>query len=163
MLSKPNITIRPATPADLGEIVALIRDLAAYEKLLHECSINTEDLAAAMFGVKPCAEALMGELNEVVQGVALFFTNFSTFKCKPGIYLEDLYVRPAARGAGLGKALLIHLAKLAVARGCARFEWSVLDWNAPAIGFYQKLGAVPMDGWTIMRVSGDSLEALAAL
>lgn len=159
-MAKAPVTIRPATRDDLAEMVALIRELAAYEKLLHECGVNEQGLDAALFGPTPCAEAVMGELGGVTQGVALFFTNFSTFRCKPGLYLEDLYVRPNARGAGLGRALLAHLAQLAVARGYARMEWAVLDWNAPAITFYDKLGAQPMNEWTVMRLTGDALAAL---
>jgi GNAT superfamily N-acetyltransferase len=119
-------------------------------------------LAEHLFGARPMAEVVIGEVDGKAQGFALFFHNFSTFEGKPGIYLEDLFVRPDARGHGLGKALLKHLAGLAIARGCARLEWWVLDWNAPAIGFYQKLGARPMDDWTVMRVDGLALAGLAA-
>ena len=116
-----------------------------------------------LFGPRPMAEVLIGEVEGVAQGFALFFHNFSTFEGRPGLYLEDLFVRPAARGAGLGKALLAALAKLAVERGCARFEWWVLDWNTPSIGFYKALGARAMDDWTVMRVDGAALTALASL
>lgn len=156
------LSIRPATPADLPLIAALIRELAEYEKLAHEVRFDEAVLAAKLFGARPYAEVVIGELSGIPQGFALFFHNFSTFEGRPGIYLEDLFVRPAARGAGLGKALLSHLAALAVERDCARLEWSVLDWNAPAIGFYQALGARSMDGWTVMRMDGAALTRLGA-
>jgi GNAT superfamily N-acetyltransferase len=155
------LTIRPATPADLPLIAELIRALADYEKLAHEVRFDEAVLGEKLFGQNkghgPYAEVLIGELDETTQGFALFFHNFSTFEGKPGIYLEDLFVRPEARGSGLGKALLARLAALAVERDCARLEWSVLDWNAPAIGFYQSIGARLMDGWTGMRVDGQQL------
>ena len=156
------ISIRPATPADLALIAQLIRDLADYEKLAHEVRFDEAVLGEKLFGVRPYAEVVIGELDGGPQGFALFFHNFSTFEGKPGIYLEDLFVRPGARGSGLGKALLSHLAKLAVERDCARLEWSVLDWNEPAIGFYKKLGARLMDEWTVMRVDGPALQQLGA-
>lgn len=155
------IALRPATPADLPLIADLIRELAAYENLTDAVRLDAGVLGDHLFGPRPYAEVVMGEVMGVAQGFALFFHNFSTFEGRPGIYLEDLFVRPAARGSGLGRALLAHLAALAVARGCARLEWSVLDWNAPAIGFYTALGARAMDEWTIMRVDGDALAALA--
>jgi GNAT superfamily N-acetyltransferase len=157
-----SITIHPATPADLDLIGQFIRDLAEYEKLAHEVRFAPAVLHAHLFGPTPRAEVVIGEQDGVPQGFALFFYNFSTFEGRPGIYLEDLFVRPAARGSGLGKALLAHLAALALERGCARFEWSVLDWNAPAIGFYESLGARPMDEWTVMRLDGAALAGLAA-
>ena len=153
-------TIRTAVPADLPLIATLIRDLAAYEKLSHEVRFDDAALARHLFGARPHAEVVIGEVDGVAQGFALFFHNFSTFEGRPGIYLEDLYVRPEARGAGLGKALLAHLAALAIERDCARLEWWVLDWNAPSIGFYKSLGARPMDEWTVMRVDGAALVAL---
>ena len=156
------LSIRPATRDDLPLIASLIRELADYEKLAHEVRFEAAMLAEHLFGARPMAEVVIGEVDGVPQGFALFFHNFSTFEGKPGIYLEDLFVRPDARGHGLGKALLKHLAGLAIARGCARLEWWVLDWNAPAIGFYQKLGARPMDEWTVMRVDGLALAGLAA-
>ncbi|MEY4671715.1 MAG: hypothetical protein RLZZ415_1594 [Pseudomonadota bacterium] len=156
------ISIRPATSADLPLIAQLIRDLADYEKLLHEVRFDEAVLGQKLFGARPYAEVVIGEIDGAAQGFALFFHNFSTFEGKPGIYLEDLFVRPAARGTGLGKALLSHLAMLAVERDCARLEWSVLDWNSPAIGFYQKLGARLMDEWTVMRVDGTALQQLGA-
>ena len=156
------ISIRPATRADLPLIGQLIRDLAVYEKLAHEVRFDAEVLGEKLFGTRPYAEVVIGELDGAAQGFALFFHNFSTFEGKPGIYLEDLYVREAARGSGLGKALLAHLAALAVERDCARLEWSVLDWNAPAIGFYRLLGARAMDEWTGMRLDGAALGELGA-
>ena len=155
------LAIRPATRADLPLIADLIRALADYEKLAHEVRFDDATLGTKLFGERPYAEVVIGEVDGVAQGFALFFHNFSTFEGKPGIYLEDLFVRPEARGAGLGKALLAHLAQLCVERDCARLEWSVLDWNAPAIGFYHSLGARMMDEWTVMRVDGDALPALA--
>ena len=155
------ISIRPATPADLPLIAALIRELAVYERLASEVRFAEADLAQHLFGPRPMAEVAIGEVYGTAQGFALFFHSFSTFEGRPGIYLEDLFVRPEARGGGLGKALLAHLAGLAVARGCARLEWSVLDWNEPAIGFYRGLGATPMDEWTVMRVDGEVLQSLA--
>jgi GNAT superfamily N-acetyltransferase len=154
--------IRSATPADLPLITAFIRDLAEYEKLAHEVRFDEATLERHLFGPRPMAEVVIGEVDGLAQGFALFFHNFSTFEGKPGLYLEDLYVRPEARGAGLGKVLLLHLAALAVERDCARLEWWVLDWNAPSIAFYRKLGAKPMDDWTVMRVDGPILAQLAA-
>ena len=156
------LSIRAAVPADLPLIAQFIRDLADYEKLAHEVRFDEAKLAANLFGPRPYAEVVIGELDGAPQGFALFFHNFSTFEGRPGIYLEDLFVRPEARGSGLGKALLAHLAQLCSTRDCARLEWSVLDWNAPSIGFYQSLGAKLMDEWTVMRVDGDALTKLAA-
>lgn len=156
------LTIRSATPADLPLIAQFIRDLADYEKLAHEVRFDEAKLGENLFGARRYAEVVIGEIDGAAQGFALFFHNFSTFEGRPGIYLEDLFVRPEARGSGLGKALLAHLASLVVARDCARLEWSVLDWNAPAIGFYQSLGAKLMDEWTVMRVDGEALTALAS-
>ncbi|MCY1670707.1 GNAT family N-acetyltransferase [Novosphingobium sp. SL115] len=156
------LSIRPATRADLPLIADLIRALADYEKLAHEVRFDDAVLGEKLFGVRPYAEVVIGEVDGVGQGFALFFHNFSTFEGKPGIYLEDLFVRPEARGSGLGKALLSHLAALAVERDCARLEWSVLDWNEPSIGFYKALGARFLDEWTGMRVDGAALLQLAA-
>lgn len=160
------LTIRPATPADLPLIADLIRALADYEKLAHEVRFDEGVMGEKLFGHNgghgPYAEVIIGEIDGVPQGFALFFHNFSTFEGKPGVYLEDLFVQPAARGSGLGKALLSRLAAIAVERDCARLEWSVLDWNEPSIGFYKALGARMMDEWTIMRVDGDALGALAS-
>ena len=156
------MTIRPATPADISAILQLIRDLAAYEREPDAVKATVAGLTATLFGPTPSAEAVVAELAGAVVGVALFFTNFSTWSGRNGIYLEDLYVRPEARGTGLGKALLQRLAALAVARGCARVEWSVLDWNAPAIDFYRSLGAVPKEEWTVYRLDGDALARFGA-
>ena len=156
------LSLRSAVPADLALIAQLIRDLADYEKLAHAVRFDEATLGGHLFGPRPMAEVVIGEVDGGAQGFALFFNNFSTFEGRPGIYLEDLYVRPAARGAGLGKALLAHLAALAVERDYARLEWSVLDWNAPSIAFYHSLGARPMDEWTVMRVDGAALADLAA-
>jgi GNAT superfamily N-acetyltransferase len=155
------LSIRPATAADLPLIAQFIRDLAEYEKLSHEVRFDEAVLGDRLFGPRPYAEVLIGEIDGAPQGFALFFHNFSTFEGKPGVYLEDLFVRPEARGSGLGKALLSRLAQLAVERDCARLEWWVLDWNEPAIGFYKMLGAKPMDEWTVFRVDGDALTELA--
>ena len=154
--------IRPATPADTALILELIRELADYEKALHECHATIESLNTSLFGDRPHAECLVAELDGKVVGFALFFHNYSTWLARPGLYLEDLYVRPSARSQGVGKALLVRLAQLAVQRNCGRFEWSVLDWNAPAIAFYESLGAKPQNEWTIYRVAGDALSQLAA-
>ncbi len=157
-----SVSIRSATATDLSLIAQFIRDLAEYEKLAHEVRFDEAVLGDRLFGARPYAEVLIGEIDGAPQGFALFFHNFSTFEGKPGIYLEDLFVRPEARGSGLGKALLKALAALAVERDCARLEWWVLDWNEPAIQFYQKLGAKPMEEWTTFRVDGDALLELAA-
>ena len=154
------LTIRAAVPADLPLICELIRDLAAYERLADAVRFDPAVLGEKLFGPHPYAEVVIGELDGAAQGFALFFHNFSTFEGRPGIYLEDLFVREPARGSGLGQALLAHLAALAVQRDCARLEWSVLDWTAPAIGFDQKLGARAMDDWTILRLDGAALGAL---
>jgi GNAT superfamily N-acetyltransferase len=157
------LTIRPATPDDIDLIHGFICALADYEKLRHEVVADTALLARHLFGPQPKAEVLIGEIEGVPRGFALYFHNFSTFEGKPGIYLEDLFVAPEARGHGLGKALLARLAQLAITRECARLEWSVLDWNEPAIQFYRALGARPMDEWTVNRVDGAALSALALL
>ena len=154
--------IRSAQPADVPLILGLIRELADYEKLSHEVVATEALLHEHLFGSQHRAETLIAEDAGGAVGFALFFHNFSTFVGRPGIYLEDLFVRPEARGSGLGKALLAHLAQLCSTRDCARLEWSVLDWNAPSIGFYQRLGAKLMDEWTVMRVDGDALTKLAA-
>ena len=157
-----SLSIRSATPADISLIGQFIRDLAEYEKLAHAVRFDEAVMAQKLFGPRPFAEVLIGEIDGTPQGFALFFHNFSTFEGRPGIYLEDLFVRTDARGSGLGKALLGKLAALAVERDCARLEWSVLDWNKPAIDFYKALGARPMDEWTVYRVDGDALTGLAA-
>ena len=155
------IAIRPAISADLPLIAQFIRDLADYERLAHEVRFDEAVLGDRLFGARPYAEVLIGEIDGAPQGFALFFHNFSTFEGKPGVYLEDLFVRPEARGSGLGKALLAALARMAIERDCARLEWSVLDWNEPAISFYRSLGAASMDDWTVNRLSGHALAALA--
>ena len=153
--------IRSATAADVGTILRFVRELAAFEREPDAVEATEAMLAEALFGARPAAEALIAETEEGPLGFALFFHNFSTWTGKRGLYLEDLYVTPAARGRGVGKALLRHLAGIAVDRDCARFEWSVLDWNADAIAFYRKVGAVGMEDWTIQRMSGDALVKLA--
>lgn len=156
------IRLRVATRDDIALIAHFIRALAEYEKLLDEVRLDEAVLAEKLFGPRPYAEVLIGEINGKPQGFALFFHNFSTFEGRPGIYLEDLFVTPEARGSGLGTALLAELARLAVERDCARLEWSVLDWNQPSIGFYKALGARPMDEWTVFRLDGAALTNLAA-
>lgn len=155
-----NPTIRPATPADIPLILALIRELAAYERQPDAVVATEELLREHLFGDRPRVECVIGEVDGTPQGFALFFHNYSTWHGWPGLYLEDLFVRPAARGAGLGKALLMHLARLAVERGCKRLEWSVLDWNEQAMGFYRSLGAQPMSEWTTWRLTGEALDKL---
>ena len=154
--------IRPAAVADVAVILRFVRDLAAFEREPDAVLATEATLAAALFGPDPAAEAVIAEVDGGAVGFAVYFHNFSTWTGRRGLYLEDLYVTPAARGRGVGKALLRHLAALAVARDCARFEWSVLDWNADAIAFYRSVGAVGMEDWTVQRLSGDALAALAA-
>jgi len=154
--------IRNATPADVPQILQFAKDLAVYEREPDAVSASEADLHAGLFGPNPLVEALIAEVDGVAVGSAIFYRTFSTWTGKPGFWLDDLYVRPESRGAGAGKALLVRIAALAAERGYARFEWWVLDWNEPAIGFYKKLGAKPMDEWTVMRVEGDAIAALAA-
>ena len=154
--------IRSATPDDVPVIANLIRALAEYEKLAHAVVLQDADLHRHLFGATRYAEVLLVEDSGAVVGFALFFHNYSTFRAKPGIYLEDLFVIPEARGKGHGKALLRALAKLAMARDCARVEWSVLNWNEPSIQFYKSLGAKPMDEWTVYRLTDDALTKLAS-
>ena len=156
-----SLNIRPARPDDVSSIFAMIRELAVFEKLEHMVIANEAMLQDALFGVRPPCEAIVGEENGEVVTFALFFHNFSTFLCKKGLYLEDLYVKQNRRGKGYGKRMLIALAALAVERQCGRFEWSVLDWNASAISFYEKMGADVMPDWRICRVTGDALMHLA--
>jgi GNAT superfamily N-acetyltransferase len=158
----PELEIRAATERDVPLILTLIKELAKYERLSHEVVATEEALRDSLFGERRVAEALLGYLGGDPAGFALFFHNFSTFLGRPGIYLEDLYVRPEFRGAGVGRALLVHIAGLARDRNCGRLEWSVLDWNEPAIGFYRRIGASPVSGWTVYRVTGEALEELAA-
>ena len=157
-----SVSVRAAVREDLDVVIGFIRALADYERLADEVCLDRDVLDAHLFGAKPMAEVLIAELDGAAVGFALFFHNFSTFEGRPGIYLEDLFVDPSARGSGAGKALLRALAGLAVERGCARLEWSVLDWNEPAIRFYESLGAKAMDGWTINRLDGAALLALAS-
>jgi GNAT superfamily N-acetyltransferase len=155
-------TSRPIEPRDIPAVVQLVHDLAEYERAAHECRLTAEQLSAALFGDRP---ALFGHVaadaDGDVAGFALWFLNFSTWNGVHGIYLEDLYVRPERRGDGLGRALLTTLAEVCAERGYSRLEWSVLDWNEPSIGFYKSLGAVPMDEWTVFRLTGEPLAALA--
>jgi GNAT superfamily N-acetyltransferase len=154
--------IREAREADVPLVMQFIRELAEYEKLAHEVKAAEADLRRTLFGDKPGAEVLIGEFRGEPVAFALFFHNYSTFLAKPGLYLEDLFVRPSARGHGLGQAMLAHLARLALERGCGRFEWWCLDWNKSAIGFYEKLGAEPMSDWTVYRMTGKALEKLGS-
>ena len=155
-------TIRAATAADVGAMHALMYELAEFEKLTHLFTGTADGLADALFGTRPAAEALVAEDAGRIVGYALFFHNYSTFLSRRGLYLEDLYVQPSQRGTGLGTAMLRALAAIAVERGCARFEWTVLDWNTPAIGFYEKLGATVLPDWRVVRMTGDALDKLAA-
>jgi len=156
-------TIRPATPEDVSEIFRFSQLLSEYEKLAHEMVGTQADLHSALFGDRAFVESFVAEVDGKVVASATYFYNFSTFLMKPGIYLEDLFVLPEYRRQGIATALLKHLANHAVNEGCGRFEWSVLDWNVDAIAVYQKLGAVLMNGWTVCRVDGDALTALATL
>ena len=155
------IQIRRATPDDVPLILAFLRELATYEKLAHEVVATDVDMDAALFGERPVVETVIATLDGEPVGYALFFPTFSTFLGKPGLYLEDLYVRPAARGFGVGRSLLEHLARLTVERGWGRLEWAVLDWNEPSIEFYKKMGARPMSEWTVFRLAGERLNSLA--
>ncbi|QIG93703.1 MULTISPECIES: GNAT family N-acetyltransferase [unclassified Bradyrhizobium] len=156
-----SLTIRRARPDEAGLVFSLVRELAEYEKLLHEVHASEADIAEALFGANPRLYCDIAEWNGESAGFAVWFVNFSTFAGRHGIYLEDLFVRPALRGNGIGKALLVHLAKQCLANGWARLQWAVLDWNAPSIAFYKSLGAEMMDEWTICRVSGPALSTLA--
>ena len=154
-------TLRQASVEDVDLILELIQDLASFEKLSHQVQATREQLQATLFGTRPAAEVVLAFEGDCAVGLAIFFHNFSSFLGKPGIHLEDLYVRPEFRGRGHGRALLKHLAKLAMERGCGRFEWTVLDWNTPAIEFYRRQGADVLPDWRICRVSGEALERLA--
>ena len=156
-----SLTIRRARPNEAGLVFSLVRELADYEKLLHEVHASEADIAEALFGGNPRLTCDIAEWNGEPAGFAVWFVNFSTFAGRHGIYLEDLFVRPALRGKGIGKALLVHLAKQCLANGWSRLQWAVLDWNAPSIAFYKSLGAEMMDEWTLCRVSGEALSALA--
>lgn len=156
-----SVLIREAAEADVPAILEMIRGLAEYEKLAHTVTATEDSLRRTLFGPRPCAEVLLACEDNTCLAFALFFPNYSTFLAKPGLYLEDLFVKPEARGRGLGFALLRRIAAIARERGYGRMEWSVLDWNEPAIRFYKKLGAVPMDEWTVFRVTGSAIDALA--
>jgi GNAT superfamily N-acetyltransferase len=157
------LRIASATERDVPVILQMIKDLAEYERMSDQVQATEAGIRETLFGARPAAEVVIGFAGDVPAGFALFFPNYSTFVGRPGLYLEDLFVRPEFRGHGFGKQLLAHLAKIAVDRGYGRFEWSVLDWNEPAIGFYKRLGAVPMDDWTIFRITGDALTRLAGV
>ena len=161
MDSANTFRILPATPRDVPDVLAMIEALAEFEKLRHLCVATEMGLRAALFGPRPEAEVLVGWEGPAPVAFALFFHNFSTFLGRKGLYLEDLFVQPPHRGRGYGRALLIHLARIAVARDCGRFEWAVLDWNAAAIGFYESLGATLLPDWRITRVTGAALVRLA--
>jgi GNAT superfamily N-acetyltransferase len=159
-MSAPGFILREARREDVPAIVGLIEELALYERQPEDCHADPRLLDEHLFGPKPFAEVILAEAAGEVIGFALFFHNYSTWLTRPGLYLEDLYVKPERRGMGAGKALLVELARIAAARGCGRMEWSVLTWNEPAIAFYRALGAVPMDGWRTYRLTGDALAAL---
>ncbi len=161
MTAPPEFTIRAATENDVATILGLIKELAEYEHLSHEVEATEVDIHQSLFGDHPVAEALIGEQDGVAVSFALFFYNFSTFLGKPGIYLEDLYVKPQYRSNGFGRRMLAHIARLAKERNCGRFEWSVLDWNEPAIRAYDSLKARPMKEWILYRLTGDALDQLA--
>lgn len=153
--------IRAATREDIPTILQLIRDLAEYERAPNEVTATEEQLVDVLFGKRPSAEVVLGFEDGVAVGFAVFFHNFSTWLARPGLYLEDLFVKPEERGKGYGRALLVHLANIARDRGCGRMEWAVLDWNEPAIEFYRALGAVPMKEWTVFRLTRDGIAGLA--
>ena len=159
--TNPPATLRPARPDDSATILDLIRELASYEKLAHEVVATADDLQHHLFGAHPAGEVILAEVAGETVGFALFFTNFSTFRGCPGVYLEDLFVRPEHRGRGIGKSLIAAVARVAVDRGAGRMDWAVLSWNTPAIEFYRSLGAVPMEGWITNRVADDALLRLA--
>lgn len=156
-------TIRPAVPGDFRLIIELIYELAEYDRLGHVVRFENRAMREYLFGPRPVAEVLIAEVDDEPEGFALFYYNFSTFEGRPGLYLEDLFVRPHRRGRGLGKALLAKVAQTAVERGCSRLQWSVLDWNAPAIAFYENLGAGAVEGWTMMRMEGQALASLGGV
>ena len=161
-VTTPALRIVPATERDVPVILRMIKGLAEYERLTDHVTATEEQLRTTLFGARPAAEVVIGYAGDEPAGFALFFQNYSTFLAQPGIYLEDLFVLPEARGHGYGRQLLAYLARIAAERGCGRVEWSVLDWNEPAIGFYKKLGAVPMEDWTVFRLTGAALTRLAA-
>lgn len=157
----PSATIRPAVSDDAETIADLVRALAVYEKLEDQARADAASFRRHLFGTDPCAEALMADVDGESVGFALFFPTFSTFRGEKGLYLEDIYVRPPFQGQGIGTLLLRQLARIAIERGCGRLEWSVLNWNAPAIAFYESLGALPMQGWTVYRLADEALNHLA--
>ena len=157
----PNFVLREATETDVSLILSFVRELAEYEKLAHEVEATEDALRESLFGDRKIAEVILGYYQDEPVSFALFFYNFSTFLGRPGIYLEDLYVKPQMRGKGLGRAMLAYLARLALERKCGRLEWWVLDWNEPALKFYRSMGAIPMDEWTVQRLAGGDLEKLA--
>ena len=159
--TRREVSVRAATEGDLPLILHLIESLAEYERLRDQCVATEEKLRATLFGDNPAAEVLIASIDSEPMGFALFFGNYSTFLAQPGLFLEDLFVKPEGRGKGVGHALLSSLARLAVERNCGRLEWNVLDWNELAISFYERIGAVPMDEWTTFRLTGDSLQKLA--
>ena len=159
--SGSSFEIRTATLADVPTILQLIRDLATYERAPNEVTATEEQLHDVLFGEKPAAEVLLALAAGAPVGFAVFFQNFSTWLGRPGLYLEDLFVKPEERGKGYGRALLVHLGRIARERGCGRMEWAVINWNEPAIKFYRALGAKPLDEWTVYRLTGDDIEALA--
>ena len=161
-MNEPAFILREALREDVPAIVGLIGDLALYERQPEDCHADPALLEKHLFGPRPYAEAIVAEIGGEVIGFALFFHNYSTWLTRPGLYLEDLYVKPGFRARGVGRALLVKLAEIAVARGCGRMEWSVLKWNEPAIGFYRKLGAVPMEEWQVYRLEGNPLSALGS-
>ena len=161
MSPSADIRIDAATPDDVPLLLRLITALAEYERMTDQVVATEADVRAALFGDRPAAEAVIARAGGEAVGFALWFYNYSTFLGRQGLYLEDLFVLPEQRGRGIGRALLIHLARVAVSRNCGRMEWSVLDWNEPAIRFYRSLGAEPMDEWTVFRVTGDALTRLA--
>jgi GNAT superfamily N-acetyltransferase len=160
--TKPNFTIRPVTPDDSATIANLVHELAVYERLEHLARASAQDFQRALFGPNRAAEAMIAEVEGEAVGFALWFTTFSTFRGQPGLYLEDIFVRPEHRGRGIGRGLLAHLARLVVERGYGRLEWAVLNWNQPAIGFYESLGARAMNDWTVFRLDEDALRELGA-
>ena len=160
-MKRSDFVIRPATVADVPIILELIRELATYERAPHDVTATEEQLVDVLFGPRPAAEVLLAFEKETPVGFAVFFHNFSTWLGQPGLYLEDLFVRPEQRGKGYGRALLVHLAKIAHERGCGRMEWAVLNWNEPAVQFYKKLGAAPLDEWTVFRLTRDGIAKLA--
>jgi GNAT superfamily N-acetyltransferase len=161
-MTSADIRLEPAAAKDVPVILRFIKELAEYEKLAHEVIASEDTLRASLFGPRPAAEAVIAYAGSEPVGFALYFPTFSTFLGRPGLYLEDLYVTPAWRGHGVGRRLLAHVARVTVDREYGRLEWSVLDWNEPALGVYRKIGAKPMDGWTVQRLTGEALRALAS-